>query len=96
MTPPSAPFTCGHASSPNWRDAAAQCLQQAGRGPPDANLGFLYITDNFASEIADMVAFFRANTGILHWSGTVGIGVFASGREYYDEPAVAKIGRAHV
>ena len=89
MTPPSAPFTCGHASSPNWRDAAAQCLQQAGRGPPDANLGFLYITDNFASEVADMVAYFRANTGILHWSGTVGIGVFASGHEYYDEPAVA-------
>ncbi len=36
-----------------------------------------------------MVAYFRANTGILHWSGTVGIGVFACGREYYDEPAVA-------
>ncbi len=36
-----------------------------------------------------MVAYFRANTGILHWSGTVGTGVFATGREYYDEPAVA-------
>ena len=27
-------FTCGHASSLNWRDAAAQGLQQAGKGPP--------------------------------------------------------------
>ena len=89
MPSPTEPFTCGHASSPNWRDAAAQCLQQAGRGPPGANLGFLYITDNFAGEVADMVAYFRSNTGIVHWSGTVGMGVFATGREYYDEPAVA-------
>jgi small ligand-binding sensory domain FIST len=89
MTATSDPFTCGHASSPNWRDAAAQCLRQAGKGPRGANLGFLYITDNFAGEVVDIVAFFRANTGILHWSGTVGMGVIATGREYYDEPAVA-------
>jgi len=89
MTSTSAPFSCGHATSPNWRDAAAQCLQQAGKGPPGANLGFLYITDNFAGEVADMVAYFRGNTGILHWSGAVGMGVFATGREYYDEPALA-------
>ncbi len=82
-------FTCGHASSPNWRDAAAQCLRQAGKGPRGANLGFLYVTDNFASELADMLAYFRTNTGIAHWSGTVGIGVIASSREYYDEPALA-------
>ena len=86
-------FTCGHASSPNWRDAAAQCLRQAGKGPAGANLGFLYVTDNFAGEVADLVAYFRTNTGILHWSGTVGMGVIATGREYYDEPAVRKIVR---
>lgn len=82
-------FTCGHASSPNWRDAAAQCLQQAGRGPAGANLGFLYLTDNFAGEVAEILAHFRINTGILHWTGTLGMGVFATGREYYDEPAIA-------
>jgi small ligand-binding sensory domain FIST len=89
MTPASAPFTCGHASSPNWRDAAAQCLQQAGKGPSGANLGFLYVTDNFAGDVTAMLTYFRANTGILHWCGTVGMGVIATGREYYDEPAVA-------
>jgi len=64
-------FTCGHASSPNWRDAAAQCLQQAGKGPAGANLGFLYVADNFAGEVANILAYFRTNTGILHWTGTV-------------------------
>ena len=82
-------FTCGHASSPNWRDAATLCLKQAGRGPAGANLGFLYVADNFAGEVADILAYFRNNTGILHWTGTVGMGVVATGREYYDEPALA-------
>ena len=65
------------------------CLKQAGKGPVGANLGFLYITDNFAGEVADILAYFRTNTGILHWTGTVGMGVVGTGREYYDEPALA-------
>jgi small ligand-binding sensory domain FIST len=89
MIPPAAPFTCGHASSPNWRDAASQCLHQAGKGPSAANLGFLYVTDNFAGDVAEILTYFRANTGILHWCGTVGMGVIATRREYYDEPAIA-------
>ena len=80
-------FACGHASSPNWRDAAAQCLQQIA-GHTGANLGLLYATDNFSGEMNDILTYFRQNTGILHWSGTVGMGVIASGREYYDEPAI--------
>jgi len=82
-------FTCGHAASPNWRDAASQCLQQAGKGPAGANLGFVYMSDNFAGEAADILAYLRTNTRVLHWAGTVGMGVFGTGREYYDEPALA-------
>ncbi|HZP92653.1 MAG TPA: FIST N-terminal domain-containing protein [Burkholderiales bacterium] len=82
-------FTSGSAASPNWRDAASQCLQQAGKGPAGANLGFVYLTDSLASEAADILAFFRRNTGILHWVGTVGMGICASGVEHYDRPAVA-------
>jgi small ligand-binding sensory domain FIST len=83
------PFSCGHAASPNWRDAAAQCLQQAGKGPAGANLGFLYLSDAFARDAADILAYFRANTGVLHWTGTVGAGVFGGEIEYYDQPAIA-------
>lgn len=85
----SEPFSSAHASSPNWRDAANQCLRQTGKGPSDANLGFVYVSDNFAGDVADILAHLRANTGILHWAGTVGMGVFSDGREYYDEPAIA-------
>ena len=83
------PFACGHAASPNWRDAAAQCLQQTANRPAEANLGFLYVSDTFAGEVSEILQYFRSNTGILHWAGTVGIGVIANGREYFDEPAMA-------
>jgi small ligand-binding sensory domain FIST len=83
------PFTHGCAASPNWRDAAAQCLAQAGRGPRGANLGFLYLTDSLASEAGEILDYFRQNTGVLHWVGTVGMGICATGQEFYDRPALA-------
>lgn len=82
-------FTHGCAASPNWRDAAAQCLAQAGRGPHGANLGFLYLTDSLASQAGEILDYFRQNTGVLHWVGTVGMGICATGREFYDRPALA-------
>ena len=85
----SEPFAHGCAASPNWRDAAAQCLAQTGKGPADANLGFVYVTDSLASELGDILDFLRINTGILHWVGTVGMGVCATGQEFYDRSALA-------
>jgi small ligand-binding sensory domain FIST len=85
----SEPFSHGCAASPNWRDAAAECLAQAGRGPAGANLGFVYVTDSLASELGDILDYLRINTGILHWVGTVGMGVCATGREYHDRSALA-------
>jgi small ligand-binding sensory domain FIST len=82
-------FTYGCAASPNWRDAAAQCLAQAGRGPQGANLGFLYLTDSLASQAGEILEYFRQNTGVLHWVGAVGMGICATGREFYDGPAIA-------
>lgn len=82
-------FTYGCAASPNWRDAATQCLAQAGSGPAGANLGFVYITDSLATEAGDILDFLRQNTRILHWVGSVGMGVCATGREFYDKPALA-------
>ena len=54
-----------------------------------ATLGFVYATDAFADDYADIVEFLRRRTGIAHWVGTVGLGICASGREYLDEPAMA-------
>jgi len=82
-------FACGHAASSNWRAAAEAALAQCGSGVRGATLGFVYATDAFAEEYADIVEFLRRRTGIAHWVGTVGLGICASGREYLDEPAIA-------
>ena len=82
-------FACGHAASTNWRAAAEAALAQCGSGVRGATLGFVYATDAFAEEYADIVEFLRRRTGIAHWVGTVGLGICASGREYLDEPAIA-------
>jgi small ligand-binding sensory domain FIST len=86
----------GHATHPQWRMAAALALAQL-RGymalPAYAdtpNLGLLYITDHYAAEAQAILDFFAAELPtVTDWSGTVGIGVCASGAEYFDEPALS-------
>lgn len=80
-------FRYGHASAPDWRDAAQACLEQLGEG--EASLGFLYVTDVLADHGADILDWFRERTAVEQWTGAVGIGICATGREYLDEPAIA-------
>ncbi len=82
-------FAYGCAASPNWRDAARECLTQLGPISDDTNFGFVYFTDSIASEARDILDYLRVNTGVYHWIGSVGMGVCATGREYYDRPAMA-------
>lgn len=83
------PFRYGHAAADHWRDAAEECISQIGPPPGSANLGFLYVTDALASEMGDIHEYFVRHTGVEHWVGTVGMGVCATGVEYYDQPAMA-------
>jgi len=80
-------FRFGHAAGADWHEAARSCLSQL-TGPP-ASLGFLYVTDALVDHVNDILGFFRERTGVPHWTGTVGIGICASGREYLDQPAIA-------
>ncbi len=66
-----------------------QCLQQVGYVPPGTNLGFLYLTDLFADLAGPILERLRHETGVQHWVGTVGMGICATGKEYYDSAAMA-------
>lgn len=60
------------------------------RAPPaGANLGFLYLSDRLAADAADVLDAARRETGVETWIGTLGVGVCGTGRECFDEPAVA-------
>jgi small ligand-binding sensory domain FIST len=77
-----------HCANADWREALEACLQTLGPDVAGANLGFVYVTDLFAPHFADIAAFLRAATGIEHWVGSVGIGICATGVEYFDQAAV--------
>ena len=81
-------FRSAHAAG-NWARAAKDCLGRLGHARDGANLGFLYVTDLLAPDLSSILAFLRETTGIEHWVGTSGIGVYATGAQYFEEPAMA-------
>src|SRR5512143_430303 len=83
------PFKFAHAAHADWTQAAQACMNQLGAIPASATLGFLYVSDAFAGELDAILAFFRSATGVSHWTGSVGVGVCATGVEYLEEPAMA-------
>jgi len=80
-------FRYGHAGAADWRQCLAACLDTI--GPGAGNLGFLYASDHFAEDMPAILEQVRADSGVAHWTGTVGMGVVAGDREYFDQPALA-------
>lgn len=82
-------FRSAHAGAASWQEAVDTCLAQLGPVPPGSHVGFLYATDRFARELPAILEALREETEVEHWTGTVGLGVCASGQEYHDEPALS-------
>ncbi|MDJ0779227.1 MAG: FIST N-terminal domain-containing protein [Gammaproteobacteria bacterium] len=82
-------FQLGHASGAGADCLVDDCLQQLGPVDSSANLGFVYATDALAPELDAVLTRLREATAIPHWTGTVGVGICATGREYYEQPALA-------
>ena len=82
-------FKSSHASAPNWQSATDACLAGLLPIPASANLGFVYVTDAVAGNLEALLDDCRAKTGIEHWVGSVGMGICATGTEYYEQPAVS-------
>ena len=81
-------FHVAHASAETWQQAARSVAEVLGDRDDDA-LGFVYVTDHFAEALGDIAGFLAAATGVTSWCGTVGIGICATGKEYFDKPAIA-------
>ncbi len=54
----------------------------------EASLGLVYFTDHYAPHAQALYDALHARWPGVAWAGTVGIGVCASGVEYFDEPAL--------
>ncbi len=83
------PFVVGHATHPDWRMALAMAATQLdAQRDGEATLGFVYFTDHFAGHADALLAALRQRYDAVSWVGCVGVGVAASGVEYFDEPAL--------
>ncbi len=65
------------------------CLRQLEKASAEYNFGFIYATDAMSADYPDLLQQCKKKTGIEHWLGTIGVGIIASGKEYYDRPAVS-------
>lgn len=82
-------FEAAQASGEDAASLVDACLDTLGEVPPDASFGFVYATDALAGELSAVCAKLVQRTGVRHWAGTVGLGITCTGREIYDEPALA-------
>ncbi len=65
-----------------------ECLKQLGDIPPEANFGFIYLSDHLANEAEYILNQLKQRTGLSSWIGSIGMGVIATGHEYYEQPAM--------
>ena len=83
------PFVVAHAAHPDWRSALASATAQLdAQRSGTATLGFVYITDHYAGHAESLLAALRQRYEGVSWVGCVGVGVAASGVEYFDAPAL--------
>ena len=84
-------FASGHATHPDWRMALSMAAAQVeSQLPAQAapTLGFVYFCDHYAGHADALLAALRQRWPGVAWVGSVGVGVLASGVEYFDEPAL--------
>jgi len=87
-------FLTAHATHPEAHLALALAAAQldaarAARGPTFvATLGLVYLTDAYAPRAESLLAELQQRWPGVHWAGSVGVGVMASGVEYFDEPGL--------
>lgn len=90
-------FLTGHATHPDWQMALALAAAQVdaarareeGQGAAGPlTLGFVYFTDAYAPHAQALQAALQQRWPEVAWVGSVGVGVSASGVEYFDEPAL--------
>jgi len=84
-------FRHAHATGDDWQACVARCVSALNRPPADTlgRLGFAYFTEALLPHAGEIISTLRELTGVADWTGSVGMGVLATGVEYMNEPALA-------
>ncbi|QRQ84370.1 FIST signal transduction protein [Cupriavidus oxalaticus] len=91
-------FVHADAAHVEWQVALADCQRQLDTqdllrqarsdDAPPLTLGWCYLSDYYALAAEAILAALQQNWPGMSWVGTAGLGVSASGKEYFDEPAM--------
>lgn len=81
-------FLLAHCDDKPTQDLINECLKQLGDIPPEANFGFLYISDYIVDEADYILNQLKQSTGITHWVGSTGMSLISTQKEYYNCPAM--------
>jgi small ligand-binding sensory domain FIST len=65
----------------------ADLVAAIGPDSTKASLGFLYVTEALATSLNPILHKLRLQLEVEDWIGTVGLGIYTTGSEIYDEPA---------
>ncbi len=94
-------FKVVHSEAEDWVQAAKKCADEFCQSNDAYTLGFIYVTDNLAENLASILTYLRKETGIQHWVGSVGVGICAvasnnryGSAEYFDQGAMAVMAMA--
>lgn len=82
-------FIQTYASGGGAPELAEKLQQQLDAPVVGGTLGFIYVTDCLAGELAYLTEMLREHTQVADWVGTVGVGLCAGDVELYDDPAVS-------
>jgi small ligand-binding sensory domain FIST len=55
----------------------------------DSTLGFVYLTESLGAHSLEILNLLKERTGIDDWVGAIGMGICATGAEYFAEPAIS-------
>lgn len=88
-------YRFAHAANADWSAAVDAALAQIDAQAQDvrfaqrANLGLLYVSEEYIDDLARIVETLKQRTGVLDWVGTVGHAILAGDVEYRNRGALA-------
>jgi small ligand-binding sensory domain FIST len=82
-------FASAFSQKQEWQQSVTDCLQQIEDKTQGSTLGFIYAADHFVPHLQSILEALKAQSGIAHWVGTVGMGICAPGHESYEQPALS-------
>ena len=82
-------FISAYARGGDSATLLSNVLAQLGEPPEEATLGFIYATASTVEMLPTILEQLRSHMPAVHWLGSVGEGICATGQEIYDEHGIS-------